>query len=333
MADPLVSVIMPAFNCQPFIAQALSSVCCDPGDLEVVVVDDGSTDETATVVMGFGDPRVRLIRQSNQGHSAATNAGVRAARGKYIKLVDADDVLGPGHLQAQLQVLQGAAEQVASCRWGYFIQDPATVQPETEHVQRDFADPLDWLICSLTEDQGMMGGWMWLTPRSVWDRAGGYNPKLGLNNDFDFSIRLLLASRGVRFAPQAVYCYRKGISAALSQSRGRKAMTSALLTTLLGCQSLLDREDSARIRRICADRLQMWLYEFFPEFPDLAAQAEQRIAELGGSYRPIQGGLLLKCLVPVLGWKLARRLQVAVRRIGWRRIERWKQIRSLGRFK
>jgi len=91
MADPLVSVIMPAFNCQPFIAQALSSVCSDPAHLEVVVVDDGSTDETATVVMGFGDPRVRLIQQSNQGLSAATNTGVRAARGKYIKLVDADD--------------------------------------------------------------------------------------------------------------------------------------------------------------------------------------------------------------------------------------------------
>lgn len=333
MADPLISVIMPAFNCQHFIHQALSSVCCDIDGLEVVVVDDGSTDGTADAVQCFTDDRIRLIRQSNQGHSEATNVGVQSSRGHFIKLVDADDILAPGHLQAQLHVLQGTVDAVASCRWGYFLQDPDSVQPVPEHVHCDFRDPLEWLVTSLTRDDGMMGGWLWLIPRPVWIRAGGYNPALGLNNDFDFSIRLLLASQGVRFAANALYCYRKGLPSALSQSRGRKAMTSALLTTLLGCQSLLDREDSPRIRRICADRLQMWLYDFYPQFPDLAVQAEQRIAELGGSCRPIQGGLLLKCLVPVLGWKLARRLQLALRQLGWSRVQRWKQLRSLNRFR
>lgn len=334
MTRPTVSIVVPAYNCQGVIEQTLRSVCMqDMEDSEVVVVDDGSTDATAEVVRRFGDKRIRLIQQLNQGHSAATNAGVHASVGTYIKLVDADDVLAPGHLTAQLRVLQGASDHIAFCRWGHFIHDPEFVIPRTERVQRDFDDPLEWLVTCLTEDEGMMGGPLWMTPRSLWDRVGGYDSSLCLNNDFDFSIRLLLASKGVRYASDAVYCYRKGLPAALSQTRGRKAMTSALQTTLQGCQSLLNREDSPRIRRICADRLQMWLYEFYPEFPDLATLAEQRIAELGGSSRKIKGGRLLRCLVPLVGWKFARWLQVLLRRVGWNRIQYWKQTRSLSRFR
>lgn len=334
MESPKISVVVPAYNCSKFIKQTLDSVLCQSlRDLEVIVVDDGSTDGTADVVKAYGDLRIRLIQQANQGHSSATNTGVKAARGKFIKLVDADDWLAPGHLEAQWKVLDPSTDQIASCRWGYFTEDPTSVEPRIENVQRDFADPLEWLFCSLTKDEGMMGGWMWLTPRSVWDRAGGYNPELGLNNDFDFSIRLLLASKGVRYAENALYCYRKGISSALSQSRGRKAMTSALNTTLLGCQSLLDRENSPRIRQLCADRLQMWLYDFYPQFPDLATTAEKRIKELGGSRRPLEGGMLLKCLVPILGWKLSRRLQSSVRGMGWKYVQHWKQNRNLRRIR
>jgi hypothetical protein len=333
MREPLVSVVIPAYNCRWCIADCLKSVCTQSvRNLEIIVVDDGSTDDTAKVVKAFADPRICLIKQSNKGHSSATNTGVSSASGEFIKLVDADDLLAPGHLAAQLAVLFETSENIASCRWGYFTKHPESAVIRKEHVQRDFSDPLEWLICSLTEDEGMMGGWMWLTPRSVWDRAGGYNPTLGLNNDFDFSIRLLLASSGVRYAHNAKYFYRKGMPSSLSQSRGSKAMTSALQTTLLGCQSLLNRENSPRIRQICADRLQMWLYQFYPEHPDLSDIAESRIKELGGSRRPIEGGTILKCLTSLLGWKTARRIQTSLRDIGWINVQLWKQRRSLRRF-
>ena len=333
MTLPLLSVVSPAFNCRWCIEESLQSVCSQSiKDIEVIVVDDGSTDNTADFVRTLGDNRISLIQQPNQGHSSAVNRGVEAAKGQFIKLVDADDWLAPGHLEAQLLVLEDSPEQIASCRWGYFTVDPTIVSPRLEDVQRDFSDPLEWLICSLTKDEGMMGGALWLFPRSVWERAGGYNPDLGLNNDFDFSIRLLLASKGVRYAANALYCYRKGMSSALSQSRGRKAMTSAMQTTLLGCQSLLNREDSPRIRQICADRFQMWLYEFFPEYPDLANAAEIKIKELGGSRRPIEGGRLLKALAATLGWKKARSLQIALGGLGWNHIQAWKRQRNLRRF-
>ena len=193
-----------------------------------------------------------------------------------------------------------------------------------EHTNRDYLDPIEWLVDSLTKDEGMMGGWMWLIPRNVWGRVGGWDERLSLNNDFDFSIRLLLASAGVRFALNAVYSYRKGVPGMLSGRGGRAAMESAFLTTESGCRHLLLRESSDRIRRICADRWQQWLYLFFPEYPDLAERAEKEIASLGGSSLPMQGGRVLRCLLPILGWKRVRRLQVASRSRGWNAILRWK---------
>jgi hypothetical protein len=144
---------------------------------------------------------------------------------------------------------------------------------------------------------------------------------------------LLLASEGVRYASDAVYSYRKGVAGALSASYGRKAMESAFLTTDLGTRALLQREDTVRIRRIAADRFQSWLFQFYPGFPDLVAAAEKRIKELGGSSLELQGGRVQRILSPLLGWKRVRRLQVFVRRFGWRHVLTRKAKSRLSRLK
>lgn len=321
---------MPAYNSGPWIVPAIASVLSQQAcGLELIVVDDGSTDNTVQLVQSVNDPRIRLLHCPHAGQSVASNLGAAQARGDYLKFVDADDILLPGHLGAQLAAGRAAEGCLVSCRWGYFREDPSAVSARRESVQRDFSDPLEWIVTSLTRDEGMMGAWMWLIPISVWQRSGGFDESLTLNKDFDLSIRLLLASGGVRYAGDAIYGYRKGLPAAVTQIRNRAAMESAFRTTELGIASLLAREDSERIRRIAADRFQMWLYRFFPDFPDLAAQAEIRIAELGGSDRRLQGGPLLRLLQPMIGWKGVRRLQSLAIRCGWGAVQRWKQGRRL----
>jgi len=320
-ANPQVSVIIPAFNAAAQISTAVGSALAQTkADIEVLVVDDGSTDATPQVVEAIHDTRLRLIRQANRGQSAAINAGAAQARGEFIKLLDADDWMNPQHLEAQLRALAGQDDCVACCRWGYFLHDSFHPTVREEHADRDYADPLEWLVDSLTLDEGMMGGWRWLIPRTLWKRAGGFDERLNLNNDFHFSVNLLLASSGVRFAPGAVYAYRKGVNHALSASGGRAAMESALLTTELGTQLLLQRENSPRIRKVCADRFQQWLFRFYPEFPDLAEQAERKVRELGGSDLALNGGTVLKVLQPIIGWRAVRRLQCVAYGMGWRRV-------------
>jgi hypothetical protein len=124
----------------------------------------------------------------------------------------------------------------------------------------------------------------------------------------------------VRYAKNAVYSYRKGISAALSAQRSQAAMASILEATEMGTALLLKAENSPRVRRICANRYQKWLFEFYPDYPDLVEAAERRIEELGGSDLQMRGGLVGRMMTPLIGWKGVRRLQRFAYANGWERV-------------
>jgi glycosyltransferase involved in cell wall biosynthesis len=126
-AVPLVSVVIPTFNRGHCVATAVESVLAQSfGDVETIVVDNGSTDNTQEVLARFGS-RIRVIRQDNSGVSAARNAGIRAARGQWVGFLDSDDMWRPEKLQAQMQCLQKHQGRVCFTRsqtdTGEMLQD------------------------------------------------------------------------------------------------------------------------------------------------------------------------------------------------------------------
>ncbi len=103
---PRISVIIPCYNNKPYIRECLNSVLSQTfSDYEVIVVDDGSTDGTGEIIQNYL-PRVRYLRQSNQGPAAARNAGIEAASGEYIAFQDADDLWYPEKLEMQLKFME-----------------------------------------------------------------------------------------------------------------------------------------------------------------------------------------------------------------------------------
>lgn len=105
---PELSVVVPVYNVEQYVAACLDSVLAQShADLEVVVVDDGATDDSAAIVERYAarDPRVRLLRQENQGLGAARNAGVAASRGRYLTFLDSDDVVPPDAYRAMMETL------------------------------------------------------------------------------------------------------------------------------------------------------------------------------------------------------------------------------------
>jgi len=327
-----VSIIIAAYNAEKYIYESLVSVFSqDYDNLEVIVVNDGSEDKTGNILKQSQDHRLKVIHQENQGQCAALNIGIDVSEGEYIKFFDADDIMNSNHISSQINMLSGRTDLVSSCKWDYFYESPSEARFPIETTYKDYAKPMDWIVDSLTKDKGMMGAWLWLIPRQVLNKAGYWDTRLSLNNDFDFSIRVLLASKGVRFAENAKLYYRKGIFSSLTQSNHRQALESAFLTTKLGVQYILTYENSERTRRICADRWKGWLFEFYPGYKDLAKETEIYIDRLGGSDRQPDGGIIFRWLRQFLHWKQIRYLQFYAYKLGWGfvlRAKQWIKIRN-----
>jgi glycosyltransferase involved in cell wall biosynthesis len=111
--DDLVSVIMPAYNSEIFLAQAIKSILNQSlQKLELIVVDDGSTDKSSEIINSFTDNRIIHLRQSNQGYPNAMNAGLEIAKGRYVARMDADDISHPERLYRQKEILDHHPEFV-----------------------------------------------------------------------------------------------------------------------------------------------------------------------------------------------------------------------------
>ena len=124
IAPGLVSVMMPAYNAEEYIGQAIESVLAQRFTRwELIIVDDGSSDGTASIVSRYQDPRIRVFRQENQGESAARNRALDEMKGEYVAFLDADDVFYPQHLELAIRFLQERPERDAVYTDGYHCDE------------------------------------------------------------------------------------------------------------------------------------------------------------------------------------------------------------------
>lgn len=172
MEQPFISVIIPVWNTEKYIADAINSVLTqDYPNLEIIVVNDGSTDNTLQVLESFGD-KITIINQENQGQSVARNVGIQASRGSIIGLLDADDMWVPNHLKLLLPYMIGenSYDLVRGyTQWLKNIGMPDEVRQE----------PI-WQPVSLGAG---------LYKRSIFDTVGWFDPDMRQAQDFDWAIR------------------------------------------------------------------------------------------------------------------------------------------------
>jgi glycosyltransferase involved in cell wall biosynthesis len=194
--DPLVSVVIPVFNAEATLSEALrSALDQDYANLELLAIDDGSSDDSVQKLREFGDP-VRVIQVPNGGPARARNLGLDQARGKYIAFLDADDVWLPGKLRAQIGLLESRPE-VGGCYTGWHLwsagADHCFVRPTT------LADvPLDcpvdpersgWIYDRLLLECEPLTTTMVLRAETV-QRIGRFDPELLVGEDYDYWLRL-----------------------------------------------------------------------------------------------------------------------------------------------
>lgn len=195
--EALVSVIIPCYNQAIYLSEAIDSALAqDYLNIEIIVVDDGSLDNTAKVARRYGK-KVKLFQQENKGLSAARNAGIREASGKYIVCLDADDRLSPAFCKLTAPILEKKPKVgLVATGWRFFGKSNYAVIPRAASFAEHLA--MNMITCSA------------LFKKSDWERIGGFDETM-LNGfeDWDFWIRLRKSGCELEVVPQILFEYRK----------------------------------------------------------------------------------------------------------------------------
>ncbi len=200
MDSPLVSVVIPTFNRSAFVVSAVESVLSQDGpEIEVIVIDDGSIDDTRERLSRFGDA-IRYHQQENRGMQAARNRGVRMARGAFLAMLDSDDLWLPGKLEGDLAMFDADPELGMVCgRMEVIDQDGARTG-----LLKPAVSPGRAVLEVLRAGSALFSSFTFR--REVYDRVGGFDEALRRFTDLDFTLAVLQHHRiGVYEEPRVLY--------------------------------------------------------------------------------------------------------------------------------
>jgi len=311
---PLVSILIPAYNAKEWIADTIQSAIAQTWPRrEIIVVDDGSTDQTAEVARRFASKEVAVVCTKNQGAAAARNHAMCLSQGDYIQWLDADDLLAPHKIERQLEALrEGDSKRVLlSSPWAYFHYRTQRARFIPTSLWEDLS-PAEWLFRKISQNLHMQTA-TWLTSRELAEAGGLWDTRLLSDDDGEYYCRVLMASEGTRFVREAKVFYRVTPSGRLSNiGASDRKKTAMVLGMKLYVEYLRSLEDSERVRQACLTYLQNWYYTFYPERSDLVAELQTLATQL-------QGHLDEPCLrwkyawmKPVFGWRGAKWAQMAL---------------------
>jgi glycosyltransferase involved in cell wall biosynthesis len=204
--NPLVSVIMPAYNAAEHIAEAIESVLIQNyKNFELLIINDGSTDNTEEVVLGFKDERIRYFRQENRGLAATHNVGIKKSRGEFIIKLDSDDMMMPDFIARHLQEFENHSDtDLVYCDDCLINEDskPIRVIERPEYTDRKM------LIRDLFRCGFPVVPFRTCIRRSVFDKIGFFDENLRMAEDYDMMRRFVKMGLKIQHLPGALYLRR-----------------------------------------------------------------------------------------------------------------------------
>jgi glycosyltransferase involved in cell wall biosynthesis len=307
---PLVSILIPAYNSEKWISDTINSALRQKWpNKEIIIVNDGSTDNTFRIAIKFESNIVKVISQENMGACVSRNKALKYSQGDYIQWLDADDLLHPDKISEQLKVAESEKNPrvlfTSSFGTFFFQTQKAKFQPNS--LWQDLA-PVEWMMTKFNE-KVWMNPVTWLVSRKLTELAGPWDNKLTLNDDGEYICRVVSASEKVKFVPEAKCYYRIGNINSLSSDlkRSDQRFQSQLLSIVKQNKCLINMENSERTRSSCIKHLQGDYIDFFPERHDLVKKANEFAKGIGGILDVPDLKWKYKIIQKTIGWGMAKR--------------------------
>src|ERR1700730_1317638 len=325
---PLVSILIPAFNSEAWIADTIKSAIAQTWPRkEIIVIDDGSTDQTLAVARRFASKEIAVVTQKNQGAAAARNHALSLCQGDYIQWLDADDLLSPDKVAKQMEASEECqnTRTLFSSGWGYFAYRTDWAEFSPTSLWCDLS-PAEWLLRKLRENLHMQTA-TWLTSRELTKAAGAWDVRLLGDDDGEYFCRVILASDGIRFVPGAKIFYRITPSTRLSHiGQSDKKKDAQLLSMQLHVKYIRSLEESERVRTAGVTYLGNWMINFYSERPGIVPELERLPVSLGGRLEVPRLRWKYAWIKPLFGWGPAKYAQLVLPQLKANLLRSWEKI-------
>jgi glycosyltransferase involved in cell wall biosynthesis len=281
MLFDLVSVIIPAYNAEEYILQCVNSVIEQTYfNLEIIIVNDGSTDKTLQLIQTLDDKRIVLINQENRGSSSARNSGIVRAAGEYFQFLDADDVLSPNKIESQLRKMHASQKTIAVCKTLYFNDDIRRPLGEidTELIQKE-GSGLKFLLRLLGSEgkSGMVQPNAYLIPASIVNIIGEWNVDITPTPDDDgeYFTRALLAAEHIVFTGGINYYRKVPNQKSLSHVRSYQLARNLLKTVEMKFDHIFKIERSQLTERLFQLNISQVAYQCGCDYPEIVKESRE----------------------------------------------------------
>jgi glycosyltransferase involved in cell wall biosynthesis len=321
---PLVSILIPAYNAERWIAETLRSALSQTWpNKEIIVVDDGSTDRTLSIARRFEARSLKVLSQPNQGASSARNTALGLSQGDYIQWLDADDLLAPNKIAEQMEVAACVSKRtLLSSAWGTFMYRATKARFFPTSLWHDLS-PLEWLLRKMGDNLHMQTA-TWLVSRELTETAGPWDTRLSLDDDGEYFSRVIVASQAIRFVPKPkVFQRNPGFNRLSNIDRSDKKLESQFRSITLQIGYIRSLDNSERVRAACLKYLQTWYFWFYGIREDLTEELEELAVALGGRLQVPQVRKKYRWIQQIAGRRVARQAQELFPRAKWTLIRFW----------
>jgi glycosyltransferase involved in cell wall biosynthesis len=306
--NPLVSICMPAYNAEKYISEAIQSVIDQTySNWELIIVNDGSTDDTAVIAASFIDKRIQLIKINNSGAAAARNTAYKISKGKYIKFLDSDDLINPEMIAEQVKLATTNNNCIVSGKWGRFYNDDINTFKLSPEECWQTLPPVGWICSSWKNGNSMTNPGIFFIPKMIIEKTDLWDENLSLLDDMEYFTRTILESDSVVFSNNSTLYYRSGINGSLSDTKSRKGYESAFTAIEKATNALLAKHHDSEVQLTCANIWQSFIYDAYPGHMDLMNKALAHLNNLPKPTLSFPSGGYTKLLNNLLGWKVTKR--------------------------